>query len=248
MVFNPVIIVAIIAQSFISKFSRIAGAIAGFVITSGILIWGLSVYAEGYEIAFFGIPLTMPIFLVGCLVWFGFDTKEFISAKKESTANAQALESPLLQDDRVVRFYQTTLSAWASGKLSKLNAGFEGEGKIAYEEFVKKYPPAEGGSLCAFFRDFSPVEGEFMVGVGDSEDVGPNRSWFLLTNLRLIQKDGRDNVFKEIKFADVDSFKTKGTWKKGLVFKMKSGAEIDFEKVDIFPDEKFLSAVKDGLS
>ena len=159
---------------------------------------------------------------------------------------AQALDSPLLQDDRVVRFYQTTLSAWAAGKLAKLNVGFEGEGKTPYDQFVKKYPPAENGSLAIFFRDFSPLEGEFLVGIGDGEDAGPNRAWFLLTNFRLVLKDGRDNSFKEIKLADVDSFKTRGTWKKGLTFKMKSGAELDFEKLDIFPDEKFLSTIIKG--
>ena len=71
MIFNPVIIVAIVAQSFISKFSRIAGAVAGFLITAGILIWGLSVYGEGYEIAFFWDTVDDAYFLdrVPRLVW-----------------------------------------------------------------------------------------------------------------------------------------------------------------------------------
>jgi hypothetical protein len=34
-----------------------------------------------------------------------------------------------------------------------------------------------------------------------------------------------------------------GTLKKKIVFKMKSGHVIDFEKVDIYPTEKYLTEV-----
>ena len=82
MVINPVILVAIVLQGFISKASRIAGAIVGYMITTGILLWGISVYGEGAQIAFFGIPLSEQVFFIACLVWYGFDTKEFMEAKK----------------------------------------------------------------------------------------------------------------------------------------------------------------------
>ena len=64
--FNPVIIVAIIVQSLVSKVDRIAGAVLGFLITTGIFLWGLSVYAEGNQIALFTIPLSQPVFLIAC--------------------------------------------------------------------------------------------------------------------------------------------------------------------------------------
>lgn len=80
--FNPVIVGAIVGQSLISKVSRIAGAILGYVITTGILLWGLSLYSHGDQIALFSIPLSQPIFLVSCLVWYGFDTKEYLNARK----------------------------------------------------------------------------------------------------------------------------------------------------------------------
>ena len=83
--FNPVIIFAVIIQVVISKFSRIAGAIIGYLITTGILLWGLLLYGEGNQIAYFGIPLSEPIFLILCLVWYGFDTKGFLSARKGVT-------------------------------------------------------------------------------------------------------------------------------------------------------------------
>jgi hypothetical protein len=82
MIFNPVIVGAIVGQVIIAKVSRIAGAIVGYVITTGILLWGLSIYGNGHQLAFFGIPLSQPIFVMLCLVWYGFDTKEFIAAKK----------------------------------------------------------------------------------------------------------------------------------------------------------------------
>jgi hypothetical protein len=78
--FNPVIIFAIIIQSFVAKFSRIAGAVLGYIITTGILLWGISIFGEGSQIALFGIPLSEPVFFIACLVWYAFDTKELVAA------------------------------------------------------------------------------------------------------------------------------------------------------------------------
>ena len=88
--FNPMIIIAIIVQSVVAKSSRKAGAIIGFVITTGILLWGISVYGEGSEIAFFGIPLSEPIFYIACLVWYGFDAKQFLDAQKGAVDTDQS--------------------------------------------------------------------------------------------------------------------------------------------------------------
>lgn len=82
--FNPIIIIAIIVQGLIAKASRITGAIVGYVITTGILLWGLSLYQDGYQIALFSIPVSQPIFIVSVLVWYGFDTKGLLSAKKQA--------------------------------------------------------------------------------------------------------------------------------------------------------------------
>lgn len=82
--FNPAIVAAIIVQVIVSKFSRVAGAAIGYLITTGILLWGMSVYGAGDQIALAGIPLPQPIFLVACLVWYGFDTKEFLAARKQA--------------------------------------------------------------------------------------------------------------------------------------------------------------------
>ena len=63
--FNPVIIIAVIIQALVTKFSRIAGAVMGYLITTGILLWGLSLYREGDQIAFFGIPLSNTFAKIG---------------------------------------------------------------------------------------------------------------------------------------------------------------------------------------
>jgi len=91
--FNPVIIIAIIVQCFVSKVSRIAGAVVGYLITTGILVWGFSLYADGYQVAFFGIPLSQTVFLFACAWWYSFDTKEFNAAAREnSDVNAEDKE------------------------------------------------------------------------------------------------------------------------------------------------------------
>ena len=239
--FNPVIIVAIIVQSLVAKSSRIAGAVIGFLITTGIFLWGMSLYAEGNQIALFTIPLSQPVFLIACLVWYGFDTREFMRARKDSQALRQVLNSPLLQSGHAVRFYQTTLKAWSEKKLTSLGKGFETEGKLQYDVFIKKYLPVEGSALHTLFTRFPPLEGEFLVGLGNLNTI--NNGWFVITNLRLIQRDGRDNAFRAVTLAEVDKYQTKGTTAKTLIFQMKSGEEITFEKVLMYPADKFLSAM-----
>lgn len=102
---NPIVLIAILAQGFIARSNRMAGAIAGYVLTTGILIWGLSLYSEGSGIAFIGIPLTQPIFLIVCAVWYGFDTKAFLKARKIAAARAVAQQSA--QTAQVTQFPQT---------------------------------------------------------------------------------------------------------------------------------------------
>lgn len=82
--FNPIIVVAIIIQSLVSRVSRLTGAILGYVITTGILLWGISLYGEGAQIVFFGIPLSEGGFFVLCLAWYGLDTWTFAKARRLS--------------------------------------------------------------------------------------------------------------------------------------------------------------------
>lgn len=81
-----IIIIAIIVQSAVANASRLAGAILGYFFTTGILLWGLSVYGGGGYISFFGIRLSQSVFFIACLVWYAFNTKEFIQARKQKAA------------------------------------------------------------------------------------------------------------------------------------------------------------------
>jgi hypothetical protein len=92
---NPVILIAIVLQIFISRVSRMAGAIASYLITTGILLWGLSLYSEDSGIAFFGVPLSEPAFIVICMVWYGFDTRALLRVQKLSQKNAPEQQSDM---------------------------------------------------------------------------------------------------------------------------------------------------------
>ena len=95
---NPLIVGAVIVQWIAGKVSRIAGAVLGYVITTGILVWGLSLYTQGDAIAFFGIQMSQVVFIVLCLVWYAFDTREFLRARKLSENGAER-EDIYTEDD-----------------------------------------------------------------------------------------------------------------------------------------------------
>ncbi|MCA9406094.1 MAG: hypothetical protein KC684_06120 [Candidatus Omnitrophica bacterium] len=238
--FNPVIIGAIVGQSIISQFNRMIGAIVGYVITTGILIWGIGLYNDGYGVAFFGNNISQEIFIVLCLAWYGFNTWEFIGVKKVDDALKKGLQNPVLNNPEVVQFYQTTMRCWAEGQLNHINSAFQPEGKNNfYEKFVAAYPPFEGSALDVLFRQFSPKEGEFMVGIGDDDKIG-NSAWFILTNQRLIQRDGISNNFREIKLEDIQSLKS-GSKEGEMTLITKSGGEESFSKLGLYPKDEFIT-------
>lgn len=90
---NIVIVIAIIIQAVIAKASRILGAILGYLITTGIFLWGLSVYRDGQMITFWGIPLSQTVFWILCLGWYAFNTHELIQAKTEQKGIEVSKES-----------------------------------------------------------------------------------------------------------------------------------------------------------
>jgi hypothetical protein len=73
---NFVILFALIIQSAIAKSSHKGGAIVGYLIITGILLWGLSVYAAGGFITLFTFPLSKSFFMGACIFWYLANTKE----------------------------------------------------------------------------------------------------------------------------------------------------------------------------
>jgi hypothetical protein len=161
---------------------------------------------------------------------------------REAAEIEEVLQSPLMQDERIKSFYQTTLDAWSSGKLASLGPGYASEGRTPYEGFLRKYPPKRGSALSVFLEKYPPCDGEFLVGLGNLGNA-ETTGWFVLTNLRLVQRDGKDNGFKDIVLDGVDTYRKEGAAKapKTLIFKMKSGEEITFANVLMNPKDNVLT-------
>lgn len=70
---NLVILGAIVAHIVISSIHPLAGAILGFVLTTAVLLWGLSIYAGGGVIAFFAWPVSQAVFIGLCALWYVWD-------------------------------------------------------------------------------------------------------------------------------------------------------------------------------
>ena len=100
--FNPVIVIALIIQALIAKQNRRNGAVVSYLITGGILVWGLGVYAVGDGILFFGIPISLPVFIGLCIFWFVMDTKEWIAANKQAGTVNPAPEIPAAPTREIV--------------------------------------------------------------------------------------------------------------------------------------------------
>lgn len=140
--------------------------------------------------------------------------------------------SNLFDRQEIVDFYKATLTAWSSGQLDNLNPGFRREVQDkSLDDFVKAYPPLVGGALHTFLFSFSPQPGEFLVG--HSADS------FVLTNLRLVQKDGKDNTFHEIPLAEVKNFKS-SAWASTLTFEMETSQVVELSKLGYIPNDRFL--------
>ena len=77
---NPAIVGAILVQIVVARVNRLAGAIIGFLVTTGVLIWGLGIYSDGKLIALFNVELSKTAFIIACAVWYLFDAIELLQA------------------------------------------------------------------------------------------------------------------------------------------------------------------------
>lgn len=145
--------------------------------------------------------------------------------------------SAVIQDPLKDRFYRGTKAAWSSGQIPSSLSGLEGDSKASYTDFVLSRMPDDGTGLYTFFREFPPKANEVLIAT----DSSTKRDWFVLTNERLIQKDGRNKSFKEVVLRDVDTITADPG--KSLGFKMKSGEIVDFEGIGSYPSESFIKGV-----
>lgn len=96
---NWAIVVAVLIQAVAGRVSRLLGAILGFLITTGILLWGVMVYGAGGQIAFGPIPLPFSVFILACVVWYGFDVWELVVALRVREGRQEPEEQSAPESD-----------------------------------------------------------------------------------------------------------------------------------------------------
>lgn len=95
---NFVILGAVLIQWFISTKSRLWGAIVGLLITLGIGVWGLGLYADGYAVSLFGLKLSEGIFYLFIAAWIVYDIVMIVQAKNASSDIVLAEETKIYQE------------------------------------------------------------------------------------------------------------------------------------------------------
>lgn len=168
---------------------------------------------------------------IGLVIW------GVVSVAKNSNKSdeKQTRLTQLQKDPAFAEFARSTHNAWASGALDPINAQYKKEAGVPYEQFVTR--SLSPGTMSVLMSQFPPGPGEHLVGIGESESAEP---WFILTNLRLIQKDGVSSGFRALDLKDIQSYQFSGSWTKDLVFTLYSGETVRFTKVSLFPAEKYL--------
>ena len=96
---NWAVVVAVLIQAVVARVSRLLGAILGFLITTGILIWGVMIYGAGGQIAFATFPLPFPIFILACVIWYVFDVRELVVALRVKGGRQEPEEQSVPESD-----------------------------------------------------------------------------------------------------------------------------------------------------
>ena len=164
---NFVILIAVLIQAVINRINRIAGAIAGFVITAGVLIWGLGAYAGGGYITFFRMKLSQPVFLLACLVWFGFDVHALLQARKHQAFQAQVVENAPAAVGGELSVEPAPVSAGSTGAVP-LTVSWAGAGMAADVDVyvtLDGAPAGSGSFIRGFTLNLTMTEGAHEIGV-----------------------------------------------------------------------------------
>lgn len=104
------ILFAVAIQGMASQMNRTAGAVAGFVITTGILLWGLLLYSMGSGMMLVGFPLNLPLFLMACAVWYFINIQMLLKARTAARMAAAKAAQP--QNTRNVPAYKAENVRW----------------------------------------------------------------------------------------------------------------------------------------
>jgi hypothetical protein len=155
------------------------------------------------------------------------------------------INEELLKDTKVTEFYKQTYDAWNSGRMDGIAIRYREVTKAQnLENFIKDIAPTEGSVLEQFFTIFPPLKNEFLIGTSDKNVSENLRGWFILTNLRLILRDGITLAFKEIKLCEITDFKISSDLSTPCVFNLDSGISIEISKVKFFPKKEYVQYAK----
>jgi hypothetical protein len=214
------------------------GAIAGYAITTGIMLWGVSVYGDGGHIAFFGIPLSQQGFVLLCLVWYGFDTRTFLRVKNES-ANPGPLsytssENKTAQADPAVR--QAWAATWTAWRAGLHNPAAQAEAaKISVDAFVDPYAIKYGGLIAAAARERPFAADEFIVCLTRSGN-------FVLMNTTLYLFSDENAVPRRplvVPLHEIEGYRFEAQNAGRLILKLRSG-EVVNRRMSFAPKEEII--------
>ena len=239
---NWTIIAALIVQSIIARANKKAGSIVGLIITTILLVWGINSYTSGYGLVFLNdIEIPSWIFYAFCFVWYISEIISLKNAIAKERLNAIALKSEIMKADSTVQFYKTTQEMWKNNALKELGPGFLKESGKNYDNFIEPYLPYEGSALEVFFKQYKPLDGEYLIGLGNLDSEKPS-GCFVLTNMRLIQEDGISKKYTEVKFDELTSYQLNEA-SKMLSFNLTSGDNIEIKDMRMYPTKKYLDFV-----
>lgn len=221
---------------------KIIAVISGVLGVVALVIGGV---AEGSQ-----PPISIPLYLAGaflllvaCGGYFGASLGHGFNRQEVD----RALRGDVMKQERTIRFYTESQTAHAAGALGAISVGYSTARSLTFEKFVRQQPPVAGSALHTFLTRFGPLPQEVLVAVGNLPDRIPV-GWFVLTTLRLVQRDGATQEFKEVLLDDVESYalpRSGGGGQKpesDLAFTLKSGGRIEFRSVAAFPSEDYLKA------
>ena len=162
------ILIAVVIQAVITRVSRMAGAVVGYLITTGILLWGLATYSQGGYITLYGARLPRPVFVIVCLVWYAFDTWGFVQARKHQARQKQLSGTSPSSEDAVGSPPATQIGEGAEGNVAivvswqgkaAMDAGFE------VQVSLDGAPVGSGSFVEGFVQNLTTTEGAHEIGV-----------------------------------------------------------------------------------
>lgn len=163
---NIPILIAVVVQAVVSRVSRVAGAVVGFFITTGILLWGLSVYSGGGAITFFGATLSQPVFIIACLVWYALDVWALLQARKYQAFQRDLAASPAADGAGVSPGVAQTVTG--TERTIPLVVSWQGAGMATDVDVyvtLDGAPVGSGSFIRGFVLNLMTTEGVHEVGV-----------------------------------------------------------------------------------